>query len=521
MGVQSGGRYASAEMEERGAVKVMDQFFYGLLEIVHAAPMNYTAARYFLFVALTVVLYYVLPRKVRWTVLMISSGYFYYVVSDDRRQLLVFAMSIAISYFAGILMEKIRERNTWARIALGIGIIASAAPLIASKCGDFLTGSVMHRPMVPWIIPIGLSFYSMQMIAYLADIYKARITPQKNLLKYALFISFFPIIIQGPISRYDQLESQLFEGHSYDNERLMRGIQLILWGLFLKYLIADKASVVVDTVFDSYPKYAGFYILTAAVLYSIQLYADFLSCVTISQGVAGLYGIELTDNFSRPYFSTSVKEFWRRWHISLSGWLRDYIYIPLGGSRKGKIHKYGNLVITFAVSGLWHGGRWKYLFWGLMHAGYQIAGDLLYRPKDYILERLSLPQGSKMRKALEMTATSFLVSTAWIIFRASTLKTGVQMILSMFSTFNPWIFFNDSIFRLGLTQREFGVLSCSVLIFVTISLMQEKGIEVRGWFNRQNTAVRWAIYLCGFWCMWLFGTYGHSFNAADFIYGGF
>lgn len=277
----------------------------------------------------------------------------------------------------------------------------------------------------------------------------------------------------------------------------------------------------VNTVFDHYPTYTGFYVLTAAVLYSIQLYTDFLSCVTISQGVAGLFGIELTNNFNHPYFSTSIKEFWRRWHISLSEWLRDYVYIPLGGSRKGKIHKYKNLLITFAVSGIWHGGRWKFLFWGLMHAGYQIVGDLFYKPKNDILEKISLPAGSKLRKMLEMIVTSFLVTIVWIIFRAHSLKKGIKMIFSIFSVFNPWIFFDNSIFRLGLTQKEFEVLFLAIMILIGVSGLQEKGIKLRDWFNGQNTAVRWTIYLCGIWSIWIFGTYGYGFHASDFIYGGF
>lgn len=207
--------------------------------------------------------------------------------------------------------------------------------------------------------------------------------------------------------------------------------------------------------------------------------------------------------------------------MSLSAWLRDYVYIPLGGNRRGKIRKYMNLIITFAVSGLWHGGRWKYIFWGLLHAFYQIAGEILEKPVNFILEKALLPKGSKMRKFVEMVFTSFLVMIAWIIFRAESLKAGVKMILSMFSMFNPWILFDNSLFRLGLSQKEFEVLFLAVLLLTAVSALQEKGIKIREWFNRQNMLIRWTIYLCSIWTIWIFGTYGFGFNSADFIYGGF
>lgn len=406
-------------------------------------------------------------------------------------------------------------------MVLAFGILISAAPLIVSKCGEFLFRSVIHRPVVNWIIPVGLSFYSMQVIAYLVDIYRGKSEPQKNIFKYGLFISFFPIVIQGPISRYDQLGEQLFQGHSYDNKRFMGGVQLIIWGFFLKYLIADKASVFVNAVFNNYSAYSGMFIFIAAVLYSIQLYTDFWSCVTMSQGVAELFGIEIIDNFNHPYFSTSIKEFWRRWHISLSSWLRDYVYIPLGGNRKGKLRKNINLVITFAVSGLWHGGSWRYLCWGLMHAGYQIAGDILNGPKNFIFNRISLYEGTRTRKFIETIITSFLVMIAWIIFRAESLKAGLKMIISMFTKWNPWILFDNSLFRLGLSQKEFEVLFLAIILLIIVSALQEKGIKLREWFSKQNTAIRWIIYLCAIWSIWIFGTYGFGFNAADFIYGGF
>lgn len=486
--------------------------------------MSYVSIPYYIMVVLAVVLYYAVPKKIRWMVLLLASGCFYYAVSERKEQLVVFGISIVLSYYSGILLQRGRDRkykNSTLKMILTAGIIASGLPLFVSKCAEFFLGSVLHKPLIHWILPVGLSFYSLQTIGYLVDVYRAKMDPQKNIFRYTLFVSFFPLIIQGPISRYDQLEKQLFEGHDYDSQRLMRGIQLILWGWMLKYLIADKASVFVNAVFDHSAVYSGVFILVAAVLYSIQLYTDFLSCVTMSQGVAELFGIELTDNFNHPYFSTSINDFWKRWHKSLSAWLRDYIYIPLGGNRHGRVRKYVNLILTFAVSGLWHGGRWKYLFWGLMHASYQILEEVLEQPVNGMLEKISLPKGTRMRTLIEQMFNFFLVMLAWIIFRAESLKAGIKMIGTMFGKFYPWVFFDNSLFQLGLSQKEFEVLFLAVALLLAVSVLQEKGIKIREWFHRQNTAIRWMIYLCSIWSIWIFGTYGYGFQAADFIYGGF
>jgi len=486
--------------------------------------MNYISLSYYVLLVVIVAIYYLLPLRHRWMALLAGSGCFYYLAINRRMQLVIFAASIGISYIFGGVIQHQRERGRklrWRKLVLILGIVFSAFPLLGSKCADFFLGCIVHKQKLPWIIPIGLSFYSLQVIAYLVDIYKGRIDCQKNLFKYALFISFFPQVIQGPIPRYQQLGEQLFHGHRYDSDRFMKGIQLIIWGFFLKYMITNKASIIVDTIFDNSTTYQGWFVLVAGILYSFQLYADFQSCVTMSQGVSQLFGINLIDNFDHPYFSTSIKEFWRRWHISLSTWLRDYIYIPLGGNRGGQFSKYRNLVITFAVSGIWHGGSWKYLFWGLMHAGYQIAGDLTHGVQEKIYSFFQMPPGSKLRRLVQRFLTFYFVMTAWIIFRASSLKTGARMILSMFTFRNPWIFFDDSLFQLGLNQKECEVLALSLLLLLFVSTQQEKGICIRDWFVRQNLAVRWGIYLCVICGIWVLGTYGFGFEANDFIYGGF
>lgn len=486
--------------------------------------INYVSLNYYVLLVFLVALYYILPLRYRWYVLLAGSGCFYYLAMERRMQLVIFVLSIGISYLFGIFIQHLRKCESklmTKRFVLLLGIILSVFPLLGSKCTDLILGCVIHTQTISWIIPLGLSFYSLQIISYLVDIANGHIDCQKNPLKYALFISFFPQIIQGPIPRYQQLDGQLIQGHRYDSNRFMKGIQLIIWGFFLKFMIANKASVIVDTVFNNDTAYRGLYVLIAGILYSFQLYADFQSCVCLSQGAAQLFGIKLIDNFNHPYFSVSIKDFWRRWHISLSSWLRDYIYIPLGGSRKGRFQKYVNLVITFAVSGIWHGASWKYLFWGLMHAMYQIAGDLTNGIQKKVYNLLHMPMESKLCILIRRFITFYFVMLAWIIFRADSLRSGVNMILSMFTLHNPWILFDDSLFRLGLNQKECEVLCLSLLILLAISSLQEKGVIIRDWFNRQCLVVRWGVYLCVLCGIWVFGTYGYGFDANDFIYGGF
>ena len=297
---------------------------------------------------------------------------------------------------------------------------------------------------------MGLSFFTMQVLAYLIDIYKGKIEPQRDFLKYALFLSFFPQILQGPIPRYEQLQHQLVEGHRFDETEFTKGFMLIIWCFFLKFMIADKAKIVVDTIFGNPEIYSGFFVLVGGTLYSIQLYADFLSCTTLAQGVSQMFGIHLAENFNHPYFATSIKDFWGRWHMSLSFWLRDYVYIPLGGSRHGTLRKYLNIIATFFVSGIWHGNGLNFVFWGMMHAFYQISGDLSRGARDSFVELLGIPRDSGARKSISRICTFFLAMTAWIMFRAASLPQGLLMLKSMFTTYNPWIFFDDSLLRLGL-----------------------------------------------------------------------
>ena len=491
------------------------------ITVLFGKQIGYTSIIYYLLLIACVIAYYLIPRRHRWTVLLTTSAIFYSWLFQTSLQIIVFITSIILSWGCGLVISK-HTKKTW----LAISIIISALPLFISdgckliNSAGIITGYEVNN-LHKLIIPIGLSFYTLQIIAYLSDIYRGKIEPESNLLKYALFISFFPQLIQGPIPRYKDLQHQLTGGNNYDSKNIKRAFQLILWGFFLKFMIADKAAVVVNTVFNSWQNYSGGYYLVAGILYSIQLYTDFYACTSLSQGAAKLFGINLSQNFNHPYFSTSVKDFWRRWHISLSYWLRDYIYIPLGGNRKGKIRKYLNLLITFSISGLWHGGSVKFLFWGLLHAIYQVVGSLTVKNRDRIYLILGMNEHSRFKHFLRVLGTSFFIMLGWIVFRADRLQTGLSMIGSIFTDFNPWIFSGTYLFNLGLGQNEWIVLLLSILLLCFVSRKQERRVDVGREISSANIIARYTFYIATIVTILIFGTYGYGFDSQDFIYGGF
>lgn len=478
--------------------------------------MTYISIKFYLFVLVLLFLYYIIPLQIRWIVLLVGSIFFYLQVLGSGTGLSVILATAAIAYGAGLLLDRTRNK-----ILLVCAVGLTILPWFFIKNGNYILEILMHKNAAKWIVPLGISFYTLQLISYLADIYMDRIKAQRNPAKFALYVMFFPQIVQGPIPRYGGFAEELYCGHRFCERTVVGGFYKILWGFFLKLMIADRAAVVVNEIFDNYHQYVGCYVLVAGILYSIELYADFAACISISKGVANLFGIHLADNFNHPYLATSVKDFWHRWHISLSKWLRDYIYIPLGGSRKGKIRTFINLMITFLVSGIWHGAGLRFMVWGLMHAAYQIMGQLTYGVQRKVSQLLGLERAPEVRIWIQRIWTFLCVMTAWIIFRAENLRAGIQMIQSMFQVRNVWIFTNDSLLTLGLNWKEWVILAVSILILLMISMKQEKGVTFSDIVFRQPVYVRWGLYLIVIFGIMTYGIYGMGYDSQAFIYGGF
>ena len=469
--------------------------------------MDFLSLTFAVFFIISVICYYAVPKKLRWGVLLLSSIIFYVWSVPYLIGYLLF--SAVTTYFYGTWTEKHKEHG---KVLLALVILANLAVLLTVKFAPVAGISILA--------PMGISFYTLQVIAYCVDVYKGKAEAQSNFFKYLLFVSFFPQILQGPIPRYNQLKEQLFEGHTFHYKTVKFGFQLILWGMFLKMVIADRAAIFVNAVFPEYHLYEGTVLAVAAVLYSIQLYTDFLGCVCIAMGAAEVYGIKLQTNFERPYIAVSIKDFWRRWHISLSSWLRDYVYISLGGKRKGKLRRYINLMLTFLVSGIWHGSGLQYIFWGLMQGGYQVAGEILQPVRKKVRNVLKIDENSGFYVLWQRACTFVLITSSWVIFRSANLRAGLSMLKRIVTDITPWVLFDGTLYEFGIEARSFMALILCIVLVMVIEHFQEKG-NIREMLSQQHIIVRWSIYLGAIALVAVLGVYGPGYSATQFLYGQF
>lgn len=476
--------------------------------------MDFLSVTFAIFLIITFICYYAVPKKMRWGVLLFASLIFY--VWSVPYLVIYLLFSAATTYLFGRWAEKHQGQG---KGLLGIVIAANLAVLLFVKFYP-LGEARLGLPALGIIAPMGISFYTLQVVAYCVDVYRGKTEAQQNFFKYLLFVSFFPQILQGPIPRYDQLKDQLFEGHTFDYRTVKHGLQLILWGLFLKMVVADRAALFVNEVFGNYHVYEGTILAVAGVLYSIQLYTDFLGCVCIAMGAAQTFGIHLQTNFDRPYRAVSVKDFWRRWHLSLSSWLRDYVYISLGGNRKGKLRRYVNLMLTFLVSGIWHGSGLQFVVWGLMQGGYQIAGEVLQPIRGKIKTALKMNEESVFLVFWQRFCTFVLITISWVIFRAESLRVGLSMLKRIVTDVTPWVFFNGALYECGIEQKNFIALLLCIAVVIWMEHLQEKG-NIREMLEKQHIIVRWGIYLGALFVVLVLGVYGPGYSANQFLYGQF
>ena len=478
--------------------------------------MSYLSIYFLTFVTLALFAYYIVPLKFRKYILLCTSIAFYLFFEIKYSLFLLF--SIITTYVAGLLMNgKTKKRK---KVVLIITLLLNIGVLLFVKFANYsinLINIITHTNQLQKlsiIVPIGISFYTLQAVGYLVDVYKEKYMPERNFLKYTSFMSLFTIIVQGPISRFDQLANQLWEPHRLKYDNIKYGAQLALYGFFKKMVIADRMAILVDTVFNNYMQYSGLTIIAACIFYSIQIYTDFSGCVDICRGISQMFGINLTNNFDHPYFATSIKDFWRRWHISLSSWLRDYIYIPLGGNRKGKIRKYINILIVFLVSGLWHGVGLSYIAWGLIHGLYQIIGEVISKLKDGINKILKTNKEVFSYTFGQRVITFILVTFAWIFFRANSFRGAINMIKIIFTSQTIKI---SELLKLGLDVQDYIVLGISVGILLVVSILQTK-FKIREKLSRQNLWFRWTVYLLAIFSVLIFGVYGTNYDNATFLY---
>ena len=494
--------------------------------------MEFNSINFMIFFPVVLALYFVIPKALRQIWLLAASYYFY--MSWNARYALLIAASTLITYVSGIAIERYRDSGRTGRrltvlfscLGINLGI------LLFFKYGNFLIASLdrglelLHMGSVDqrfyFLLPVGISFYTFQALGYTIDVYRGDVRAETNLIRYALFVSFFPQLVAGPIERSKNLLSQMqniAEIKLWNARRVTSGTILMIWGFFVKMVIADRAAVLVNTVFDNYRMYGSTELVLAAVFFALQIYCDFGSYSLIAIGAAKIMGFELMENFNTPYFACSIREFWSRWHISLSTWFRDYLYIPLGGNRRGRARKAANIMIVFLASGLWHGADWSYVVWGGIHGAYQVIGDYLASFREKCIRKLRVNTACFSWKFLQTAVTFILVVFAWIFFRADSIGDALQYIRRIWVRPTPWVLFNGEIFTLGLDRPEMNILLVSICMLGLVDLVRyRKKMTLDVFLMQQNLWFRGGIMIGLVVLIFVCGKYGVGFDPQQFIY---
>ena len=494
--------------------------------------MLFNSYNFLIFFPIVTLIYFVIPHKVRYIWLLIASYYFY--MCWNAKYALILLFSTAITYASGRLIDRTNKKEDSKtnrkrkKVFVALSFIINLSILFLFKYFDFAVENInkvlglLHmqllNPAFDVVLPVGISFYIFQALSYTMDVYRKDVNAEKNFLKYALFVSFFPQLVAGPIERSKNLLDQINERHYFNFQRIKDGILLMIWGLFQKIVIADRVAIVVDNVFNNFPQYGGVYVIVAVILFAFQIYCDFAGYSTMAIGAAKVMGFKLMENFNAPYMSMSVAEFWRRWHISLSTWFKDYLYIPLGGNRKGKIRKYVNIMIVFLVSGLWHGASWSFIVWGGLNGLFQIIGAELKKIRDWLVQKFNLNRETASHKIYKILVTFLLIDFTWIFFRAKSLKAAWEMIKSIFTVHNPWVLFDESLYKLGLERKEFQLMIIAILILIVADFIKWRGYSIRKWVYKQERWFRWAFYIISILAVSIFGIWGPAFSESAFIY---
>lgn len=497
--------------------------------------MQFNSTDFMFFFPIVIAVYFVIPKKLRGWWLLVASYYFY--MSWNASYALLIGASTIITYASGIIIhhfseEDVNNNHNKKRIVVIVCILINLAILAIYKYGNFVIESVnsilnlLHIRVIQkkfdLLLPVGISFYTFQALGYIIDVYRGDVEVETNFPRYALFVSFFPQLVAGPIERSKNLLSQMKSIEKiklWNARRIASGAILMVWGFFMKMVIADRVALLIDTVFDNYRMYGSTELIIAAIGFTIQIYYDFGSYSSIAIGTAKIMGFELMENFNTPYFARNIRDFWSRWHISLSSWFKDYLYIPLGGNRRGQLRKAVNIMIVFLVSGLWHGANWSFVVWGGIHGLYQVIADLLKTSKTKIREKMNIRTDCISWKLLQTVVTFGLVVFAWIFFRADTITDALRFIKRIIVKPTPWLLFNGGIYKLGLDRAEMNILVFALIILLLVDLIKyNKKQTIDAFLFEQNIWFEWLVIIALIVMIFIFGEYGPSYDPQQFIY---
>lgn len=529
--------------------------------------MSITTYSFLGFALMLFFLYYLVPKKCQW-MLLLAASYLFYAFSGVKYLAYILATTIS-SYFCALKIAEIsehqdaflkenkgllsrEEKKTYKanikkrqRRCLVLALLFNFGILAVIKYGNFVVGNVallfriQHEgAFFRLALPLGISFYTFQTVGYLIDLYRGECTAEKNFFRYALFVSFFPQLIQGPISRFKALSSDLFAEHSFDRKQAAFGLQRMLYGYFKKLVIADRIMIALSTIYSDPEIYTGTYVVAGIVFYMIDLYMDFSGGIDIVIGLSQMLGITLPENFKRPYFATSLKDYWHRWHISLCNWFKDYLFYPISTSprllavskklkeagHEGMARRLtvyiGNLTV-WLVTGIWHGASWNFIIWGFLNGFFLILAQEMEPIYRSFYDRFPGLKKSSLWTLFRIVRTFFFVGTLCMFDYYASAGVVCKAFISIFTHFKLSILYDGSLLLLGLTNVDFMILLLALLIVFLVSFFQEQGVAIRETISGWVFPVRFAIWYGLFLVVLLFGAYGIGYDAAAFIYNQF
>lgn len=518
------------------------------------------------FLPLVIILYNIIPQKHRWKVLLISSYIFFWSISGKLLAYLLFT-TLSIHHFGlwlstiqnerdAILKNTEKEKKKEVKetylkkqrkillfavfLHLGILVVLKYSAFLGTNINSLL--KLLHIPIefkiYKFLMPIGISFYTLQALSYILDVYRGTIKADKNLGRLALFISFFPQIMEGPICRYSQTAEQLWKCEKTSYQNLTFGLQRMLFGLMKKIVIADRLNTFVGNVFGGYASYDGGIVAIGMILYTLQLYMDFSGTMDMVIGIAEIFGVKLPENFRQPFFSKTISEFWTRWHITLGAWFRDYIFYPLSltdklkkittSARKKLGNYYGPLIASsialFCVwfcNGIWHGSAWNYIFFGMYHFGLILFGKIIEPLVKKVNTKLHINSNHFIYKGLQIIRTTILVFIGELFFRAIRLKAGLEMFVEMITKFSFKFIQDGTIFKIGLDRHDFLIVAIMTIVIFIVSILKERGVNIRQEISKKNIVIRWTIYYALILTIIIFGAYGAGYVPVDPMYADF
>lgn len=476
--------------------------------------MLFNSLEYLIFLPIVVIIYNLLGKKFKNIFLLLASLSFYSFWNVKYTFLMLF--SIFITYITGIYIEKNRGHIKKMKLAVFFCFFINLGILFVFKYFNFFADLLNNfsgknfNIAIDVLLPVGISFYTFQALGYTIDVYRKDIRAEENFIDYALFVSFFPQLVAGPIERSVNLLPQIKNPKKFSYDNLVRGLILFFYGMFLKLIIADRAAILVNEVFGNYKNFSREILIISGILFTLQIYCDFYSYSIMAKGSAKILGIDLMDNFKEPLLSKSITEFWRRWHISLSTWFKDYLYIPLGGNRKGKLRKYFNLILVFLVSGLWHGADLSFVLWGLIHGIFNVLENIFGINKKSRRKNILL---DSFRRIL----TFIIVVFAFIYFRAENIHHGNEYLLAIINNPRSLNIMED------LSKTSFGIsniypLIVGVIILFIFDILKYNKINLAEKVLKIILPIRWLIYFAFIFAIIIFGVYGPEFSESAFIY---